>query len=127
MSENSHNTFDVFQWANEVDEIKKVAHEKRIKLQNKSAEQNVHKDSLSRLPQPNSMQTEFTKKVNDLRALGESKALLISATGTGKTYASAFALRDFNPKRALFLVFPERLWEHEDVRRVYRKLKRSGQ
>ena len=91
----------------EVDEIKKVAHEKRIKLQNKSAEQNVHKDSLSRLPQPNSMQTEFTKKVNDLRALGESKALLISATGTGKTYASAFALRDFNPKRALFLVHRE--------------------
>ncbi|SCW46726.1 Helicase conserved C-terminal domain-containing protein [Eubacterium ruminantium] len=43
---------------------------------------------------PNSMQVGF---INNLRALierGETKALLVSATGTGKTYASAFGLRD---------------------------------
>ena len=41
--------------------------------------------------------------------MGEDKALLISATGTGKTYASAFALRDIDPKRALFIVHREQI------------------
>ena len=35
---------------------------------------------------------------------GEERALLISATGTGKTYASAFAMRELGFKRVLFLV-----------------------
>lgn len=35
---------------------------------------------------------------------GEDRALLISATGTGKTYASAFAMRELGFKRVLFLV-----------------------
>lgn len=34
----------------------------------------------------------------------EKRALLISATGTGKTYASAFAMRELGFKRVLFLV-----------------------
>ena len=34
---------------------------------------------------------------------------MISATGTGKTYASAFAMQDQNPKRALFLVHREQI------------------
>ena len=33
------------------------------------------------------------------------RALLISATGTGKTYASAFAMRELGFKRVLFLVY----------------------
>ena len=35
---------------------------------------------------------------------GEDRALLISATGTGKTYASAFAMRELGFRRVLFLV-----------------------
>ena len=35
---------------------------------------------------------------------GENRALLISATGTGKTYASAFAMRELGFRRVLFLV-----------------------
>lgn len=38
---------------------------------------------------------------------GAKKALLISATGTGKTYASAFAMRNENPKKALFIIHRE--------------------
>jgi len=56
---------------------------------------------------PNTMQVAFIKRLNELRLAGADKALLISATGTGKTYAAAFALRDINPKRALFLVHRE--------------------
>ncbi|WP_295070423.1 DEAD/DEAH box helicase [uncultured Fibrobacter sp.] len=61
------------------------------------------------LLEPNSMQLEFVQKLNEIRSMGEHRALLISATGTGKTYASAFALREINPKRALFLAHREQI------------------
>ena len=58
---------------------------------------------------PNSMQEEFLKNVRNLIKRGEKRAILVSATGTGKTYASAFAVRDFNPKRFLFIVHREQI------------------
>lgn len=57
--------------------------------------------------QPNDMQIHFVRNLRELRSTGKKRALLISATGTGKTYASAFALRDANPKKVLFLVHRE--------------------
>ena len=54
--------------------------------------------------QPNSMQVGFINNLREIYEAGEDKALLISATGTGKTYASAFAARELEFKRALFLV-----------------------
>lgn len=59
--------------------------------------------------QPNKMQLEFINELNSLVDSGERKALLLSATGTGKTYASAFALRELKPKRILFLVHREQI------------------
>lgn len=59
--------------------------------------------------QPNTMQTAFVKNVMELVEKREQKALLISATGTGKTYASAFALREMSPKKVLFLVHREQI------------------
>ena len=59
--------------------------------------------------QPNSMQLGFIANLEKIREAGEPKALLISATGTGKTYASAFALREENTKKALFLVHREQI------------------
>ena len=56
---------------------------------------------------PNKMQEEFICSVHDLIERGAKKALLISATGTGKTYASAFAMRNEKPKKALFIVHRE--------------------
>ena len=53
---------------------------------------------------PNSMQTGFITNLQKIYDAGENKALLISATGTGKTYASAFAMRELGFKRVLFLV-----------------------
>lgn len=55
------------------------------------------------------MQQAFISNLRKLRNENESKSLLISATGTGKTYASAFALQDQNPKKALFLVHREQI------------------
>lgn len=54
--------------------------------------------------QPNAMQVGFITNLRKIIAAGEERALLISATGTGKTYASAFAMRELGFKRVLFLV-----------------------
>lgn len=53
---------------------------------------------------PNSMQVGFITNLKKILEIGEDRALLISATGTGKTYASAFAMRELGFKRVLFLV-----------------------
>ena len=78
------------------EEYKKVKQKEKIELPSKQLI-------------PNSMQQAFISSLRNIRNLNESKALLISATGTGKTYASAFALQDQNPKRALFLVHREQI------------------
>ena len=60
---------------------------------------------------PNSMQQTFTNALNGLVIKKEKRALLVSATGTGKTYAAAFAMRDlvYPPERVLFLVHREQI------------------
>ena len=50
------------------------------------------------------MQVGFITNLQKIVEAGEKRALLISATGTGKTYASAFAMRELGYKRVLFLV-----------------------
>lgn len=50
------------------------------------------------------MQRAFIYNLLELRKKGVDKALLISATGIGKTYASAFAMRELGFSRVLFLV-----------------------
>ncbi len=59
--------------------------------------------------QPNSMQVGFISNLKKILEAGEERALLISATGTGKTYASAFAMRELGFKRVLFLVHRSQL------------------
>lgn len=75
-----------------------------IKAQRKIAsEGNV--TSLDRYKlKPNSMQVRFIANLKAILENDENRALLISATGTGKTYASAFAMRELGFKRVLFLV-----------------------
>ena len=59
--------------------------------------------------QPNSMQVGFIANLKRILEAGEERALLISATGTGKTYASAFAMRELGFRRVLFLVHRSQL------------------
>ncbi|MGL4990831.1 MAG: DEAD/DEAH box helicase [Sarcina sp.] len=56
---------------------------------------------------PNFMQEEALKNLKRIRNAGENKALVIAATGTGKTYMSAFDALSYNPKKLLFLVHRE--------------------
>jgi superfamily II DNA or RNA helicase/HKD family nuclease/SOS-response transcriptional repressor LexA len=70
------------------------------KILNKSHEEVIIKAEIA----PNLMQEEALSNIENLRKNGETKALLISATGTGKTYLSAFDAKTFRPKRLLFVV-----------------------
>ena len=53
------------------------------------------------------MQQQALKGIQSIRDKGEDRALLISATGTGKTYLSAFDVMKVHPKRFLFIVHRE--------------------
>ena len=58
---------------------------------------------------PNKMQIAALNALKSIRNENKNKALLISATGTGKTYLSAFDVKAFNPKRMLFVVHRENI------------------
>lgn len=73
---------------------------KQFRKQNNIAAQTA----LSKFVTPNQMQSEALKNLNDLRKSGKNKALIISATGTGKTYLSAFDVQQYKPKKFLFIV-----------------------
>lgn len=70
--------------------------------------------------QPNLMQREALENINHLRSQGKKRALLISATGTGKTYLSAFDVQQFKPKKFLFIV--HRLTIAEDAKKTFESL-----
>ena len=53
---------------------------------------------------PNSMQRGALKELRRYRDLGVDKALVVAATGSGKTYLAAFDARNFSPNRLLYIV-----------------------
>lgn len=59
--------------------------------------------------QPNKMQVVALKKLAALRQSGARRGLVISATGTGKTYLAAFDVQQARPKRMLFIVHREQI------------------
>lgn len=69
---------------------------------------------------PNSMQIEALENLKVLREAKKNKALIISATGTGKTYLSAFDAHVVNPKRLLFVV--HRLTIAKDSLKTFKKV-----
>lgn len=78
--------------------------------------------------QPNSMQVGFITSLKKILNLGENRALLISATGTGKTFASAFAMRELSFHRVLFLVHRNQLARQakKSYERVFSKTVTTG-
>ena len=74
------------------------------------------------------MQVSFISNLEKIVSDNQNKALLISATGTGKTYASAFAMREMNYKRVLFLVHRNQLalQARQSYEKVFGKTKTMG-
>ena len=66
---------------------------------------------------PNSMQRKALKELRRYRDTGVKRALIISATGSGKTYLAAFDARNFDAKRVLFVVHRETILK--DARRTF--------
>jgi superfamily II DNA or RNA helicase/SOS-response transcriptional repressor LexA len=69
---------------------------------------------------PNAMQIEALGNLKNLRNDKKNKALIISATGTGKTYLSAFDAKAFKPKKLLFVV--HRLTIAKDSLKTFRRV-----
>ena len=61
--------------------------------------------------QPNKMQQAALKNLKALVDDGQKKALIVSATGTGKTYLGAFAVKDYQPKKFLYIVHRRQIAE----------------
>lgn len=77
----------------------------KLKRQFATAQENISTNHIA----PNKMQQEALKALEKLQQDNKHKALLISATGTGKTYLSAFAVKKAKPKRLLFLAHREQI------------------
>lgn len=75
----------------------------------KKADQNLLIESNPSYIIPNKMQEEALLNLEQLRATGAARGLIISATGTGKTYLSAFDVQKVKPKRVLFVVHREQI------------------
>ncbi|MBQ9067662.1 MAG: DEAD/DEAH box helicase family protein, partial [Eggerthellaceae bacterium] len=58
---------------------------------------------------PNNMQSHALEALSLLHERNEPRALLVSATGTGKTYLSAFDIREVRPARVLFVAHRRRI------------------
>ena len=58
---------------------------------------------------PNQMQRKALKELRRYRDMGVTKALIVAATGSGKTYLAAFDARNFDAKRVLFVVHRDKI------------------
>ena len=76
-----------------------------VKPQSRSQEQLSEKNKIV----PNEMQKEALHELKGLVDSGQKRGLVVSATGTGKTYLGAFAVKDFKPHKFLYVVHREQI------------------
>jgi superfamily II DNA or RNA helicase len=69
-------------------------------------DEELYKIYLNRLGdiEPHYIQKRALEKLDTTRKSGNNKGLVVFATGLGKTYLSAFDIKQFKPKKALFIV-----------------------
>lgn len=77
---------------------------------------------------PNKMQMEALANLKQLREQDKDRALLISATATGKTYLSAFDVKITGAKRCLFIVHRANIAAAamESFKRIFSNTKKMG-
>lgn len=91
--------FSQAKWVSDFIDEYRYIHYKQQSLQ---TIQNIHlqNNEIS----PNKIQSEALDNLDALRNNNKDKALIISATGTGKTFLTAFDVAKVKPKRCLFIV-----------------------
>lgn len=102
----------------------KYLKEKMVQKQHKSVKQDQIIEIERYKLTPNKMQVAFVENIMNLRLNDAQKALLVSSTGTGKTLASAFAIREMNSTRMLFIVHREQI--AKQALNSYRKVFGNG-
>lgn len=73
--------------------------------------QELDSENDTRIIKPNQMQKDALEQLRLLREKGKQRGLIISATGTGKTYLGAFDVKSTDPKKMLFLAHREQILE----------------
>lgn len=94
-------------WIEEYTELYKQNHPKMVSTAEIAERMEAYQDSNQIVP--NKMQKAALDQLAELRQSGKQKGLIISATGTGKTYLGAFDVRSFSPKRFLFVAHREQI------------------
>ena len=74
----------------------------------KPVSNSIHKKYSQKIV-PNKMQQAALKELHKLVDTGNKRGLIVSATGTGKTYLGAFAVKEFKPKKFLYVVHREQI------------------
>lgn len=99
------------EWIDRYEVTYSATHEQRAMQQVIDPPTNYETNSIQKALEikPNKMQETALQQIQSLRNEQKQKALVISATGTGKTYLSAFDVRAFRPKRMLFVVHREQI------------------
>ena len=113
------------EWLEIYNQIYKKQHELKRKLVDEFEEDTT---ATVRPIIPNKMQRSALESLELLRSEGRNKALLISATGTGKTYLSTFDVKIVNPKRFLFIVHRENIARTvmKSFRKIFGQSKKMG-
>lgn len=94
----------------------------------KIAKNEIYEDDLNEDIVPNTMQYEALQNLENIRLEEKTKALIISATGTGKTYLAAFDVQKFKSKKLLFVVHRLNIAQKalETFRRLFQNTKSLG-
>lgn len=71
----------------------------------------INKNKSASPIKPNKMQQAALKNLQGLINENQTKGLVVSATGTGKTYLGAFAVKAYRPKRFLYVVHRRQIAE----------------
>jgi len=82
-----------------IERYKETYERKRITLSNIQENKIIQE-----VVEPNLMQASALTNLENIRTENKDKALIISATGTGKTFLAAFDAKSIEPQRLLFVV-----------------------
>ena len=105
-----------------INEYEKIWNEKNINQEITNID--VKKETFS----PNEMQLEALQSLQKIRSENKNKAIIISATGSGKTYLSVFDAYNFKPHRLLFVAHREQLLKsaQNSFKFVFKDMKSYG-
>lgn len=91
---------------------------KTVYKKNKEQQQKIEVTPMT--IRPNKMQEEALENLRLIRESSENRALCISGTGTGKTILSALDVKEFKPKKFLFVVHREQI--AKDALKTYKRV-----